>query len=375
MALKLMLVAGARPNFMKIAPLLWEIQKRDDVDAFLVHTGQHYDAQMSERFFAELRIPAPDANLAVGSGSHAAQTAEVMKRFEPVLEQHKPDGVVVVGDVNSTLACALTAVKLGVPVAHVEAGLRSFDRAMPEEINRILTDAISTRLFATEPSAVVNLRSENIPAQRIHLVGNVMIDTLIACRAQIAAAPILDTLGVLPRGYAVLTMHRPANVDRPDVLAGLMGAIARLGREIPLVFPVHPRTRKAIGAYDGEVPNLIFTEPLGYFDFMKLIGDARFVLTDSGGVQEETTYLGVPCLTMRQNTERPVTVTQGTNRLVGLDPAVIVAEGLRALEADPGTHTIPDMWDGRAAERIIDLLTLRRADVAPTQNPALVTQS
>ena len=368
MPLKLMLVAGARPNFMKVAPLLWEIQRRDDVDAFLVHTGQHYDEKMSQRFFAELEIPRPDENLEVGSGSHAVQTAEVMKRFEPVLVREKPDVVVVVGDVNSTLACALTATKLGIPVAHVEAGLRSLDRSMPEEINRILTDAISDWLFVTEASGIANLRAENIPGERIHFVGNVMIDTLIACQKRIAAAPILDTLGVQAGGYAVLTMHRPANVDRPEVFAGLMGAIARVQREIPFVFPVHPRTRKTIEEYRREpLPNLIFTEPLGYLDFMKLIGSARFVLTDSGGVQEETTYLGVPCLTMRENTERPVTVTQGSNRLVGLDANQIIAEALHVLEAPGARHLVPELWDGRAAPRILDVLTKRGVGISQAE--------
>jgi UDP-N-acetylglucosamine 2-epimerase (non-hydrolysing) len=375
MPLKLLLVAGARPNFMKIAPLLWEIQKRDDVDAFLVHTGQHYDEKMSQRFFAELQIPRPDENLEVGSGSHAVQTAEVMKRFEPVLLRQKPDLVAVVGDVNSTLACALTAVKLGIQVAHVEAGLRSFDRSMPEEINRILTDAISEWLFVTEPSGVANLRAENVPAERIHFVGNVMIDTLIACAPRIAASPILDTLNVQSGRYAVLTMHRPANVDQPDVFAGLMRAISRLQREIPFVFPVHPRTRKIIDDYQREpLPNLIFTEPLGYLDFMKLIGEARFVLTDSGGVQEETTQLGIPCLTMRENTERPVTVTQGTNRLVGLNPDKIIAEGLHALEAARSRHLIPELWDGRASQRILDVLT-NRTQTPVAQRSATVAVS
>ena len=361
MPLKLLLVAGARPNFMKIAPLMWEIQRRDDVDAFLVHTGQHYDEKMSERFFTELRIPRPDENLEVGSGSHAVQTAEVMKRFEPVLLRQKPDAVVVVGDVNSTLACALTAVKLGIPVAHVEAGLRSFDRSMPEETNRVLTDAISDWLFVTEPSGLANLRAENVAAERVHFVGNVMIDTLIACQPRIAASTILDSLGVQAGCYAALTMHRPANVDRPEVFAGLMRAITRLQRDIPFVFPVHPRTRKAMEEHQREpLPNLIFTEPLGYLDFMKLVGAARFVLTDSGGVQEETTYLGVPCLTMRENTERPVTVTQGTNRLVGLDPDQIIAEGLHALEGRGERHRIPELWDGAASQRILDVFLSNR---------------
>jgi UDP-N-acetylglucosamine 2-epimerase (non-hydrolysing) len=298
-----------------------------------------------------------------------------MKRFEPVLLRQKPDLVAVVGDVNSTLACALTAVKLGIQVAHVEAGLRSFDRSMPEEINRILTDAISEWLFVTEPSGVANLRAENVPAERIHFVGNVMIDTLIACAPRIAASPILDTLNVQSGRYAVLTMHRPANVDQPDVFAGLMRAISRLQREIPFVFPVHPRTRKIIDDYQREpLPNLIFTEPLGYLDFMKLIGEARFVLTDSGGVQEETTQLGIPCLTMRENTERPVTVTQGTNRLVGLNPDKIIAEGLHALEAARSRHLIPELWDGRASQRILDVLT-NRTQTPVAQRSATVAVS
>jgi UDP-N-acetylglucosamine 2-epimerase (non-hydrolysing) len=373
MPLKLLLVAGARPNFMKVAPLLWEIQKRDDVDAFLVHTGQHYDERMSQRFFSELDIPAPDANLEVGSGSHAVQTAEVMKRFEPVLLEQKPDVVLVVGDVNSTLACALTAVKLNIPVAHVEAGLRSFDRTMPEEINRILTDAISNWLFVSEPSGLANLTNENVPDERVHHVGNVMIDTLIACKPRIAESRVLDAVGVVPGSYAVLTMHRPANVDRPEVFADLMGAITFLQNEIPFVFPVHPRTRKAIDDFVGApLPNLVFTEALGYLDFMKLISDARFVLTDSGGVQEETTFLGVPCLTMRENTERPVTVTQGTNRLVGLDPEKIVTEAMRTLEGNAGTHLTPELWDGRASERIIDELAGRRVlPIAPPHHKSM----
>lgn len=365
MPLRLILVAGARPNFMKVAPLLWEIQRRNDVDAFLVHTGQHYDARMSERFFTELDIPQPDANLEVGSGTHAVQTAEVMKRFEPILNQQKPDAVVVVGDVNSTLACALTSAKLGIPVAHVEAGLRSFDRTMPEEINRILTDAISDSLFVTEPSAMVNLRAENVLSERIHLVGNVMIDTLIALEPRIGESEILDVLRLTPGEYALLTMHRPANVDRPEVLAGLMRGIAELGREIPFVFPVHPRTRQVLSAYPDELANVTMTEPLGYFDFMKLVRDARFVLTDSGGVQEETTYLGVPCLTMRENTERPITVTQGTNRLVGLNPDTIVAAGLKALAQESMHNAVPELWDGNASVRIIDILAARNIGGSP----------
>ena len=355
--MKILAVVGARPNFMKIAPLFWEIQRRQGITTYLVHTGQHYDERMSKLFFEELNIPRPDIDLEVGSASHAAQTAEVMKRFEPVVLRERPDAVVVVGDVNSTLACALTAVKLGVPVAHVEAGLRSLDRSMPEEINRLLTDAISHWLFVTEKSGLEHLRREGIPAERIHLVGNVMIDTLLACRRRSEQSSILEELGLSGRSYAALTLHRPANVDDPAVLSGVLAAIERLQRELPIVFPVHPRTRKVLNGQAGPaMPNLRLTEPLGYLDFLKLMAHARLVLTDSGGIQEETTVLGVPCLTLRNNTERPVTVEQGTNELVGLDPERIIRAGLRLLaEPHPATR-VPELWDGKAAARIVDIL-------------------
>jgi UDP-N-acetylglucosamine 2-epimerase (non-hydrolysing) len=356
--MKLIAVAGARPNFMKIAPLMWEIARRSGIEAYLVHTGQHYDERMSRLFFKELKIPRPDLDLGVGSGTHAAQTAEVMRRFEPVVLEQRPDVVVVVGDVNSTLACALTAVKLGVPVAHVEAGLRSFDRSMPEEINRVLTDAISHWLFVTEPSGVTNLRREGVPEERIFQVGNVMIDTLLACRELSGASSIRDELHLTDRPFAVLTLHRPANVDDPEVLAGILTAIIRVQRELPIVFPVHPRTRRALNGHDlGDQPGLIVTPPLGYLDFMKLLAEARLVLTDSGGIQEETTVLGVPCLTLRNNTERPITIEQGTNHLVGLDPERIVAAARRVLSGPPSPGRVPDLWDGRAAARIVDVLT------------------
>jgi UDP-N-acetylglucosamine 2-epimerase (non-hydrolysing) len=354
---KILVVAGARPNFMKIAPLMWEIERRLDIVTFLVHTGQHYDQRMSKLFFEELKIPRPDVDLEVGSGSHAVQTAEVMKRFEPVVLDQKPDAVVVVGDVNSTIACALTAVKLGVPVAHVEAGLRSFDRTMPEEINRILTDAISHWLFVTEPSGVANLRREGVPEGRIHLVGNVMIDTLLACRELCRRSTVLSDLRLAGRPYGVLTLHRPANVDDPLVLGGLLDAIGRIQRELPTVFPVHPRTRKALEGRDlAGMPGLIVVDPLGYLDFMRLLSGARLVLTDSGGIQEETTVLGIPCLTLRNNTERPITVERGTNTLVGLDPERILATARRVLSEPPRDGRIPDLWDGRAAARILDIL-------------------
>jgi UDP-N-acetylglucosamine 2-epimerase (non-hydrolysing) len=356
--MKILAVAGARPNFMKIAPLMHEMRSRPGLTSLLVHTGQHYDEKMSKLFFEQLHIPRPDIDLEVGSGSHAVQTAEVMRRFEPVLLEHRPDVVLVVGDVNSTIACALTAVKLGVDVAHVEAGLRSFDRTMPEEINRILTDAISQWLFVTERSGVTNLKHEGIPDERIHLVGNVMIDTLLRCRDRAEESEILEQLGVRSGGYGVLTLHRPANVDDPAQFAPLFAALARIAQRLPLVFPVHPRTRKSLAAIGAETtPGVILTEPLGYLDFMKLTAHARLVLTDSGGIQEETTVLGVPCLTLRANTERPITCDEGTNQLVGLDPRAIETAALATLERPRGASRVPALWDGGAAKRIVDVLT------------------
>lgn len=355
--IRILAVAGARPNFMKIAPLLRELRTREGVEAFLVHTGQHYDAAMSESFFEELGIAPPDANLGVGSGSHAAMTAEVLRRIEPILEEQRPDALLVVGDVNSTIAASLAAVKLGVPVAHVEAGLRSFDRGMPEEINRVLTDAISQWLFVTEPSGEENLRREGVQAERIHFVGNVMIDTLLAHLERARKRDTLDRLGLEREGYGVLTLHRPSNVDDPGQLQGLFQVLEDIHEEIPVVFPVHPRTQAAIQrGLSGRRPRLMLTEPLGYLDFLRLMADARLVLTDSGGIQEETTVLGVPCLTLRENTERPVTVSQGTNRVVGTDPATIRAEARKILAGDVKRGATPERWDGRAAERIADVL-------------------
>jgi UDP-N-acetylglucosamine 2-epimerase (non-hydrolysing) len=354
--MNLTVVAGARPNFMKIAPIMWEVARRPGVTARLVHTGQHYDEKMSKLFFEQLRIPKPNVDLEVGSGSHAVQTAEVMRRFEPVVLDQQPDAVVVVGDVNSTIACAVTAVKLGVPVAHVEAGLRSFDRTMPEEINRILTDAISRWLFVSEQSGIDNLRKEGVDHDRVFFVGNVMIDTLIACRDQFEAAIDLGTLDIRPNEYVVLTLHRPANVDDPATFSGLLRAIEVVQRDLPVVFPVHPRTRKALATQATGLPNLKLVEPLGYLEFMKLVSHARFVMTDSGGIQEETTYLGVPCLTLRNNTERPSTVDHGTNVLVGLDPDRIIAAAATAATSSRRGHTVPELWDGHAARRILDVL-------------------
>lgn len=354
---RVVVVAGARPNFMKIAPLLHEIERRGTLEAVLVHTGQHYDAAMSDGFFRDLGIRKPDANLGVGSGSHAVQTAEVLMRIEPILLEQPTAALVVVGDVNSTLAATVAAVKLGIPVAHVEAGLRSFDRSMPEEINRLLTDAVSTWLFVSEPSGEKNLLAEGVDPAQIHFVGNVMIDTLLA---QLERARTLDTLARLdlaPKQYAVLTLHRPSNVDDPARLAALFDVLEEIHGRLPVVFPVHPRTAETIRTrLGGRALALRTTEPLGYLDFLRLLADARLVLTDSGGIQEETTVLGVPCLTMRENTERPVTVEQGTNRIVGNDPHVIRSEVRKILEGDPRAGRIPELWDGRAAARIVDVL-------------------
>ena len=297
-------VVGARPNFMKIAPLMAEYERYPEIEPTLVHTGQHYDTTMSQVFFRQLEIPEPDINLGVGSASDAAQTAEIMKRFELLLLTHRPDAVLVVGDVNSTIACALVAVKMGVKVAHVEAGLRSFDRTMPEEINRVLTDAVADYLFVTEPSGVENLKNEGIQDEKVFFVGNVMIDTLLRNLKKAAASTILDGLRLKERGYALITLHRPTNVDGPETLRRLLQVFEAIGCELPVVFPVHPRTRKNISAFnlsplDGKVQLI---NPLGYLDFLKLMGSAKIVLTDSGGVQEETTILKVPCLTLRANT-------------------------------------------------------------------------
>jgi len=360
-AIKLFVVAGARPNFMKVAPLMEELRANDDVfETLLVHTGQHYDEALSKVFFDELGIPRPDRNLEVGSGSHAQQTAEILRRFEPLVVEERPAGVVVVGDVNSTIACALVAAKLGVRVAHVEAGLRSFDRTMPEEINRLLTDAISDLLFVSERSGLENLRREGVPDERVRFVGNVMIDTLIRHRRKAEASTVLEKLGLEPRRYAVVTLHRPSNVDHDATFRRILSALGEIGRRVPVIFPAHPRTVERIGSLGlGTMleGGLRLIPPLGYLDFLKLEADARLVLTDSGGVQEETTILKVPCVTIRDNTERPVTLTQGTNVLAGTSPEKIVAEADRALR---GEFRIPDsppeLWDGAAAGRIAAVL-------------------
>jgi UDP-N-acetylglucosamine 2-epimerase (non-hydrolysing) len=376
---RVLCVVGARPNFMKIAPIMRAFRARAaELDPVLLHTGQHYDQAMKDSFFEQLDIPLPEVDLGVGSGSHAVQTAEIMKRFEPELDRLTPDALLVVGDVNSTIACSLVAAKKGVPVIHVEAGLRSFDRAMPEEINRVLTDQIADLLFTTEPDGERNLLREGVDPAKIHFVGNVMIDTLLHNRAR--AAPPAEVLGRLPdpalfldspTGYGVLTLHRPSNVDEPGTLRPLVRALREVADRVPLVFPVHPRTRARIDALALgpllDTPRIALLPPLGYLQLLGLMAQARLVLTDSGGLQEETTALGVPCVTLRENTERPVTVERGTNTVVGSDPERIRA-AVDAILRDGGKRgRIPDLWDGRAAERIAEItgawLAARRAAV------------
>jgi UDP-N-acetylglucosamine 2-epimerase (non-hydrolysing) len=358
--MRIVCVVGARPNLMKMAPLMWEMRRYPDLDPYLVHTGQHYDECMSDVFFRELDLPRPDAELGVGSGSHARQTAEVMLALEPVLEDLRPELVIVVGDVNSTLAAALVASKMGVPVGHVEAGLRSFDAAMPEEVNRRLTDALSDYLFIPSPDAGDNLRNEGTPSERIHFVGNVMVDTLMRLRARAGSSRVRQRLGIDQHGYGLVTVHRPSNVDDPGVLRGIVNALRRVAREIPLVFPVHPRTRRRLSAFglSGALPggDIHIVDPFGYLDMLDLMEHADLVLTDSGGVQEETSVLGVPCVTVRETTERPVTVTEGTNRVVGIAPGRIVA-GARAALAEARASRIPERWDGAAAARVLDVIS------------------
>ena len=353
--MRIVYVVGTRPNFVKTAPVVAALRDRlPDGRHAIVHTGQHYDRMMSEVFLEELGVPAPDHMLEVGSGSHAQQTARTMERLEPVLLEEHPDLVVVPGDVNSTIAAALTAAKLLIPVAHIESGLRSFDRTMPEEINRILTDQISEQLFLHSDEAVENLRSEGIPEARMHFVGNTMIDTLVALEGRFRAAGAAERLGVEPGGYVLVTLHRPALVDGP-LLPETVAQLATLAREMPVVFPVHPRTRRMMEEVEQDHPGLLLCEPLGYVDFLSLLADAGAVLTDSGGIQEETTYLGIRCFTLRDNTERPVTVRAGTNTLLGLDPAAIARIPDAITEAPAATEP-PPLWDGRAAERIADVV-------------------
>lgn len=351
-------VAGARPNFMKVKPVLDALERRG-VDTALVHTGQHYDAGMSDVFFEELGIRPPDHTLGVGSGTHAEQTAKVMVAFEPLLDRLAADVVVVVGDVNSTVACALVAAKAGVDVAHVEAGLRSHDWTMPEEVNRVVTDRLSRYLLAPSADAVDNLRAEGEPEEEIHLVGNVMVDTLLANLDRAITRETWAAHGLEPLHYGLVTLHRPANVDEPDVLAGLVDALNRVAERLPLVFSVHPRTTRQLDALALH-PAIRVLPPLGYLDFLALHAKAAIVLTDSGGIQEEATVLGVPCLTLRDNTERPITVDQGTNHVVGRNPERIVAAATAALDQRASFRPRrPNLWDGKTGERIAEILLAR----------------
>jgi len=354
--MKILNVVGARPNFMKIAPIVEEMKKASDLKGVLIHTGQHYDEGMSDVFFRDLGIPVPDVHLGVGSGTHAEQTARVMVEFEKVCVEQKPDLVVVVGDVNSTMASTIVAVKLLIPVAHVEAGLRSFDRAMPEEINRIVTDALCEILFTTSRDADENLKREGVTPARIHFVGNVMIDTLMKHRTKAAALDVISRFEVQPGSYALVTLHRPSNVDEPGVLGGILEALKEISNAMPVIFPIHPRTVKRIQEFGLDTTGIRTVAPLGYLEFLNLTSNARIVLTDSGGLQEETTILGVPCMTLRNNTERHVTITHGTNMLAGPDKSRILDGFGRITSGDWQPAGPPEFWDGHAAERIVRVI-------------------
>jgi UDP-N-acetylglucosamine 2-epimerase (non-hydrolysing) len=354
-------VVGTRPNFMKLAPVARALAVRGTVTHVIVHTGQHYDAGMSAAFFDDLAIPLPDHNLEVGSGPHGVQTGLIMQRLEPLLAELRPDTVLVYGDVNSTMAAALVAAKLGIGVGHVEAGLRSRDWTMPEEINRVVTDRVADLLFAPSRDAVESLRAEGVPPERIHFVGNVMIDTLCWTLPRAQALDPAGRRGLAPGGYAVATLHRPSNVDDPATLRELVATLAELGRRVPVVFPIHPRTRArllefGVDGRGGGEDGLRLCEPLGYVEMLGLVAAAAVVVTDSGGLQEETTYLGIPCLTVRPNTERPVTCLHGTNRLVPTDQKTILAAASRALARRAPARPVLERWDGRAAERIVSVL-------------------
>jgi len=359
--IKILNIAGARPNFMKIAPLIEEMKKRKGINYVLVHTGQHYDFELSKIFFSELKIPKPDYNLGVGSGSHTWQIAKIMERIEPIFKKEKPDLVVVVGDVNSTLAGALTALKLNIPLVHIEAGLRSFNKGMPEESNRILTDYISDYLFATEASAVKNLLKEGINKKKIFLVGNIMIDTLLKYKNKALKIPILKRFNLQKQNYTVLTLHRPENVDDKMTLQGILEAFEKIQRNIKIIWSIHPRTKKQLRKFGflgkiNKMENLIITSPLGYLEMLSLIQQSKFVLTDSGGIQEETTALGIPCLTLREETERPITAQIGTNKVIGVKKEVIIKESLGIINNPPKKGKIPKYWDGKTSKRIIKIL-------------------
>ena len=357
-----------------MAPLLAEMRSRPAFSPFLIHTGQHFSPEMSESFFRELGIAEPDLNLGVGPGTQTEQTAEIMRRIERVFLDSSPHAVLVVGDVNSTMAAALVAAKLGIPVAHVEAGLRSFDRGMPEEINRIVTDALSDFLFVTESAGRANLLAEGVPERKIFFTGNVMIDTLLRFRARAAESDVLDRFSLRRGAYAVVTLHRPSNVDDPAQLRALLEVLDTVAGRLPVVFPIHPRTRSRIQSEGLSTGRILCAPPLGYLDFLQLMAEARLVLTDSGGIQEETTILQVPCLTLRENTERPVTIAQGSNRLIGTQPTAILEAAQAILDAPASQRLarVPELWDGHAGRRIVDVLeTALRRPAAPRSDPSI----
>jgi len=356
--MKIINIVGARPNFIKIAPIMRQMRKSSVIEPILLHTGQHYDIEMSKRFFEELKIPSPDISLEVGSDTHAKQVARIMERFDDVCDSQKPDGILVVGDVNSTMACSLVAAKKGIKIIHVEAGIRSFDRTMPEEINRMVTDAIADLLLPPSRDAVSNLLREGHSENKIHLVGNIMIDTLMDSKSQVMKSEILQQLGVREKKYALVTLHRPSNVDNIIDFKRILLALAAIQERMTLVFPVHPRTRKIMNdpelkAITENMTGMILCDPLGYFDFGKLVSCCGMVITDSGGIQEESTVYGIPCITIRENTERPITLWEGTNELAGTDTEKIINFAGQILDGKWKTGKIPELWDGHTAERII----------------------
>jgi UDP-N-acetylglucosamine 2-epimerase (non-hydrolysing) len=359
--LKILNIVGARPNFMKIAPIQREMEKRNNLEPLIIHTGQHYDDKMSKLFFDDLELPRPARYLQIGSDSHARQTARIMIEFEKVVEEERPDLVLVVGDVNSTAACSLVAAKMGIKIAHVEAGLRSFDRTMPEEINRMVTDTLSDYLFVTEKSGLENLRKEGIPDEKIFFTGNVMIDSLVYFLEKAKKSVVLNQLNLSGNDYALVTLHRPSNVDVRENFENLLKAFSEIESDLKIVFPIHPRSRKMLANFGLDIKisamkNLILLDPIGYLDFMKLMQNAKLVLTDSGGIQEETTYLGIPCITLRENTERPVTIELGTNILVGSDSERVISEAKKIINGQSKRGQVPELWDGKAAERIVSVV-------------------
>ena len=366
--IKILNVVGARPNFMKIAPIHRIMKISDIIEPILVHTGQHYDEKMSRVFFEDLGLPVPDVYLGIGSGSHARQTGAIMIEMEKIVLDYKPDLVLVVGDVNSTMAATIVASKLHIPIAHVEAGLRSFDRAMPEEINRMVTDSLADFLFVTEESGRQNLLKEGIPSEKVHFVGNVMIDSLLSHLKKAKQSNIVSQLNLDHQPYALLTLHRPSNVDNQEIFNGILSALEQIEQKIPIIFPIHPRSRKMLEQFQfgdriARLKNFNLIDPLGYLDFLSLMEKAKLVLTDSGGIQEETTVLVIPCLTLRKNTERPVTVELGTNVIVGMDTDKIVDESFKVLSGKPKKGKIPPLWDGNAARRIVDVVERRMGNL------------